>query len=350
METINQINNFQNSKNDIAQNCGGANIGYQINNYFNAHNIYSINQNKYLEHFIDKSSSLISMKIEKKYVIDFYFYFLSNFRKENNFGKSLNEYINFQKGELKRKDYLEKKILEIKEYERKRHYKLKFELEESLNNFYFDDNNIRKKLYNELDSNLEKKSDIINGTLSFIETWDFEILVFINHLIKTDFELFINSASNELLFHALGFLFYTNNNINIDYNIYLYGDEIEVFYDYNVKTVRDIFDFIIENREKRNIDFVKYITSNPKNFYQYKQYFKINKFLISMKEIENKIIFDEKIISEIISNPIKLKEINILADEYERKKNQEAIIDQEILLNYLEELPIIKSVMSLINK
>ncbi|MDD3009524.1 MAG: hypothetical protein PHQ70_11770 [Arcobacter sp.] len=338
METINQVNNFQNSENETAQNYNGANISYQVNNYFNADNIYSINQNKYLEHFINGNFSLRNMKFGKEYVIDFYFYFLSNFTKENDFEKSLNEYINFQKIEQKNEDNLEKKILKIKEYEKEKYYRLKLELEELPSNFCFNNNNVRRKLIYEITNNLQKKIDVIKDNLSFIKNWDFEILFFINHLIKTDFESFINSNNNELLFHALGFLFYTNNNININQNIYLYDNEVEILYDYNVRIVEDIFNFIIENKDKKNINFLKYITSNPKNIYRYKQYFKIKEFLIKLKEIESNINFDEETINKIILNKNKLKKINKIINEFKKRYKKIDITTSdgidEMKLNY----------------
>jgi len=333
---------------NITQN--GDIIENQVNNYFNADNIYLIYQNKYLEYFSNYYPSLKSMKIGKAYIIDFYFYFLSNFAKENDFEKVLNEYINSQKKELEKEDYLQKEILKIKKDIREEYYRLKVELEESLSNSYFNDNHVRRKLIYEINSNLQKKSDVIKNTLSFISNWDFEILFFINYLIKTDFKLFINSSNDELLFHAVGFLFYSNNKIKINQTVHFYDNEISIYENYNVDIVNEIFNFLIENKDKRNIDFIKHITTNFKNIYEYKQYFKIKKFLIRMKEIEQKIIFDEKDIDEIILNPIKLERINILIDEYERDKNQEIIIDNEVLLYLLGELPLVKSVVSILEE
>ncbi len=349
----NQNNNFQNSENGTGQNFNNTNISYQVNNYFNPDNptnsLYLSNQNKYLEYFINRNNSLKNMRFDKSYIIDFYFYFLSNFTKENNFEKSLNDYLLNEKKEKLKKNNIKKHLSFIKKLkEEEEHNELEFFLKEHFNSdklvFIFDKREKEKNLIKEIESESQKKLHAIKNTLSFIEKWDNEMYFFINYLIKTDFELFINSNNDELLFHAIGFLFYSNNSLYI--RKFLEEDSNYYYSCYNIRKVEEIYEFIVKNRNRTNKKFIKDIVLNPKKIYEYEQYDRINNFLETFKTQFN--INDKINIIEIISNPDKLEEINKIMDKYEQNKSRQEI--NEIISKYANNLPFMESLRCLIEK
>lgn len=328
---------------------GTGNIGQQINifNTNSKESLYLVNQNKYLEYFINGNNFLRNMQFDKLYVIDFYFYFLSNFTKENNFEKVLNNYLLSEKKEKLKKNNIKKHLSFIKKLKKEKDNEWEVFLKEHFNSdkqdFIFDESEEEQNLIKEIESDSQKKLDMIKDTLSFIKNWDYEMYFFINYLIKTDFELFINSNDDELLFHAIGFLFYSNNSLYTS-KIINFNSEILVNsnYYYNVREVEETYKFIIENRDRRNKKFIKDIVLNPKKIYEYKQYDRVKNFLEEFN-IGYKIN-----INEIISNIDKLKEVNKIIDEYEKNKSQEEV--NEIILNYVENLPLMESLMCIINK
>lgn len=348
MKTINQINNFQNSENSTAQNFNDAKIGYQVNNYFNPDNsinsLYLSNQNRYSKYFIQ------SIKFQEDYIIDFYFYFLSNFTKENNFEKVLNNYLLSEKKKKFKKSNIKKNIFFIKKLKKEEHNELEIFFKEYFNldkeDFIFDESKEEQNLIKEIENNSQKKHDVIKHTLSFINDWDYEMYFFINYLIQTDFELFINSNDDELLFHSIGVLFYSNNSLHINKNVNVTGMLIDGDYCHNVNEVKEIYKFIIENRNRINKKLIKDIVLNSKKIYEYKQYNRIKNFLETFKTQFN--INDEININEIISNLPKLEEINKIIDKYEKNKSEKEA--NEMILNYAENLPLMESLICFIKK
>lgn len=352
MEIINQNNNFQNSENGTGQNFNNTNISYQVNNYFNLDNqtnsLYLSHQNKYLEYFINRNNSLRNMRFDKSYIIDFYFYFLSNFNKENNFEKSLTDYLLNEKKEKLKKNNIKKYLSFVKKLKKEEHNKLEFFLKEHFNSeklvFIFDESEEEKNLIKEIENNSQKKLYAIKDTLSFIKNWDYEMYFFIHYLIQTDFELFINSNDDELLFHAIGFLFYSNNGLCISKFLEEYSD-----YYYNISKVEEIYEFIIKNRNRANKKFINDIILNhqdiTKNIKEIKQYNRIKNFV---EIFETQFNMNEININEIISNPDKLEEINKIIDEYEHNKSQQEI--NEMILKYTNNLPLMESLRFFIEK
>ena len=79
-----------------------------------------------------------------------------------------------------------------------------------------------------LDALIESDADIVECDFVKFEEETEEI----NEVEETDFELFINSNDDELLFHAIGFLFYSNNGLCISKFLEEYSD-----YYYNISKV-----------------------------------------------------------------------------------------------------------------
>ena len=181
-------------------------------------------------------------------------------------------------------------------------------------------------------------SDNLEKELFFIKNWDYEMYFFIHYLIQTDFKIFIDSNDDELLFHAIGFLFYSANNlyINRTINNYYYEDYLEIYEsidDYNIKKVKEIYEFIIKNKSERNIDSIKYIVSN--HIINYGEFFKIKNFMTKIKICNPNINFNEQTINKIILNKSKLKKINEIIYKLDK---EEYICDEEgidvMMLNY----------------
>ena len=196
------------------------------------------NKNKYIQSFKSTSPSLRSIYEES--IKDFYFYFLTNLKNKKNFfsstdyeyesnfiekydfNKALSDYIFKNQEKEFEKDNFDKRLLYVKEKIEKEHTNfVKFTDENFSNednaksktdNFYFYEEKEKQNLIKEIIEHSQKQFEHIYNHLSFIQYWDNDMYFFINYLIKTDFELFINSNNDELLYHAIGFLVYSNNN------------------------------------------------------------------------------------------------------------------------------------------
>lgn len=311
----------------------------KINKFENNNNIQEyfieVNKNKYIQsfNFSFSQTSIKSIGIREGYfILDFYFYFLSNFKNKPNFDKSLSEYI-FKSQSIKlKKDNLKINISNIKELEKEKNYEINETLEEYFDNgkkadkikFNFDEDKKEQNLIEKIIENLKEKFEIISDTLNLIRNWDKDLIFFINHLIKTDFELFINSGDDELLYHAIGFLVYSNNDLYISKVIELdnsYSKIIENFYDYNLTIVDDIYGFFIENKETINKNIIKDVILNPEKLDKLKKYKIIEKYF---KRIRKEVTHEE--IHKIIIDSIKFENIYKALKELETKEKNNEIL------------------------
>lgn len=335
---------------------GTGNIGQQIN-VFNTSSKSSLylNQYKYKEYFINHEYSSLETLGEKEgyFILDFYFYFLSVFPKNSNFDKTLSEYIFTYQNTMLKKQNIENNVSDIDTY-----YKT---LD---NDMYYSKEDYIKEIINIS----QTKFEIINEKLSFIKNLDIDLLYFIKYITETKLELFINSNDDELLLHAIGFLFYSNNNLYINENLlphhfddyYSYRDISE----YNIKKVREIYYIIIENEELRNISMIEYIIKNNDKLEKLKQYKKIKNFfkeigldVINIYEKDETIKIGYEIMHkdmiDLIIDGNKLNRLNELIDTFENKKlDLKNKIEDEIKYNlfiHSEKCSIIEIIFDLLN-
>ncbi len=219
------------------------NINY-IQEYF-----IETKKDRYIQNFKDNNSSLMLI-IGNEYIADFYFDFLTNLKSKKNFfsttdyeyesyfierydfNKALSDYIfENQQKEFEKKNF-EIRLLSIKEEKEAEHEYFIKDIEEFFpqqknetkkdeiklknNDFNFDEEKEKQNLIKEIIEHSQKQFEHIYNHLSFIQHWDNDMYFFINFLIKTDFELFINSGDDELLYHAIGFLVYSKNSLHTD--------------------------------------------------------------------------------------------------------------------------------------
>ena len=248
------------------------------------------NKNKYIQSFKSTSPSLRSIYEES--IKDFYFYFLTNLKNKKNFfsstdyeyesnfiekydfNKALSDYIFKNQEKEFEKDNFDKRLLYVKEKIEKEHTNfVKFTDENFSNednaksktdNFNFDEEKEKQNLIKEIIEHSQKQFEDIYNQLSFIQYWDNDMYFFINYLIKTDFELFINSGDDELLYHAVGFLVYSNNGLHIS--------KVVNFDDSYSEIVNDMYDFFIHSKDKINKNIIKDIISNPEKLNELKKY------------------------------------------------------------------------------
>ena len=315
-------------------------INFEATNYIK-NNFMTINKNKYIQSFKSTSSSLRS--IYEEYIKDFYFYFLSNLKNKKNFfsstdyeyesnliekydfNKALSDYIFKNQEKEFEKDNFDKRLLYVKEKIEKEHTNfVKFTDENFSNednaksktdNFYFYEEKEKQNLIKEIIEHSQKQFEHIYNHLSFIQYWDNDMYFFINYLIKTDFELFINSNNDELLYHAIGFLVYSNNNFK----------EEDILYDNKVSVVNEIYGYFSENKNEINKELIKEISLKFEKLYEFKNYKKISEYL---KKINKELSKEE--IYKIILEPKKLEKINKEIEEFERNKFGEKILENLI--------------------
>lgn len=292
------------------------------------------NKNRYIQSF--NFSYLKSIDIRERYfILDFYFYFLSNFFNESNFDKALSEY-RFKSEKIKfKRDNIKVNISNIKDLQKDENNQLNKIIVEYFTNdednnidFKFDPEKEEQYLIEKILENENEKFKIISNILNFIRNWDKDMIFFINHLIKTDFELFINSGNDELLYHAIGFLVYSNNDLYISKVVNFddsYSKIIEDFYDYNLTKVDDIYDFFIQNKDKINKDIIKDVILNPEKLDELKKYKIIEKYF---KKIKQEVTEQE--IHKIIADTIEFEKIDTKLKEIVTKE-----INDEIMNNLL---------------
>lgn len=316
MKTINQVNNFQNSKNGTAQNFTDANIVNQINNIsFSREEIYTslnlsldqknkINQDKYIKDFKDAfqylNIEITSNMFFSKYnfILDFYFNFLVSLEisfpsKDNSFDKAFDNCL-YEFILKNQSDGIDTETLLI----------------------FLNQNSEEKIKKEDLEKDIVKKKFVcISNSLCFIRNWGDDMYLFINYLIKEDFELFINSNNEELLYHAIGFLVYSNN-----------IDEKD-----NLLKVDNIYEYFGKNKHKINKEAIKNIVSDFDAFIKLQikedeeeEYF----FMKTYRELPHTIHKQEKLLNELEKNMIKKEEIKAQKRELQEKNNQ---IKKEIL-------------------
>lgn len=321
----------------------------KINNFENNNTIqeYFIetNKNKYIQSFnfsySQASTSIKNIAIAEGYfILDFYFYFLSNFFNESNFDKSLSEY-RFKAEKLKlKRDNVKINISKIKDLKKEENNELNkiiveyFSYDKDNNiDFKFDEEKEEQYLIEKILENENQKLNIISNILGFIRNWDKDMIFFINHLIKTDFELFINSGNDELLYHAIGFLVYSNNDLYISKVLNFddsYSKIIEDFYDYNLTKVDDIYDFFIQNKDKINKNIIKDVIVNSEKLDELKKYKIIEKYF---KRIKQEVTEEE--IDKIITDSIEFEKIDKKLKEIITKERNDEIMNN--LLNLQKE-------------
>ena len=120
----------------------------------------------------------------------------------------------------------------------------------------------------------------------------------------------INSNNDELLYHAIGFLVYSNNNFK----------EEDILYDNKVSVVNEIYGYFSENKNEINKELIKEISLKFEKLYEFKNYKKISEYL---KKINKELSKEE--IYKIILEPKKLEKINKEIEEFERNKFGEGI-------------------------
>lgn len=299
------------------------------------------NKNKYIQSFKSTSPSLRSIYEES--IKDFYFYFLTNLKNKKNFfsstdyeyesnliekydfNKALSDYIfknqekefekgNFDKRLLYVKEKLEKEHTDFIEFTDK-NFSNKYNAKSKTDNFNFDEEKEKQNLIKEIIEHSQKQFEHIYNHLSFIQYWDNDMYFFIDYLIKTDFELFINSNNDELLYHAIGFLVYSNNNFK----------EEDILYDNKVSVVNEIYGYFSENKNEINKELIKEISLDFEKLYEFKNYKKISEYL---KKINKELSKEE--IYKIILEPKKLEKINKEIEEFERNKFGEKILENLI--------------------
>ena len=318
----------------------GKIINFEATNYIK-NNFMTINKNKYIQSFKSTSSSLRS--IYEEYIKDFYFYFLSNLKNKKNFFSStdyeyesnLIEKYDFQKAisyyifKNQEKEFekgnFDKRLLYVKEKIEKEHTNFVKFTDENFSNednaksktdtFNFDEEKEKQNLIKEIIEHSQKQFEHIYNHLSFIQYWDNDMYFFINYLIKTDFELFINSNNDELLYHAIGFLVYSNNNFK----------EEDILYDNKVSVVNEIYGYFSENKNEINKELIKEISLKFEKLDEFKNYKKISEYL---KKINKELSKEE--IYKIILEPKKLEKINKEIEEFERNKFGEKILENLI--------------------
>lgn len=325
----------------------------KINNFENNNSIqeYFIEtkKNKYIQNFKNNNSSL-KFVAENEYITDFYFNFLTNLKNKKNFfsttdyeyesyfiekydfNKALSDYVfenqqkEFEKFEIRLLSIKEEKEAEheyfIKNIEeffpQQKNETKKDEIKLKNNDFNFDKEKEKQNLIKEIIEHSQKQFEHIYNHLSFIQHWDNDMYFFINFLIKTDFELFINSGDDELLYHAIGFLVYSNNNFK----------EEDILCDNKVSVVNEIYEYFNKNKNEINKKLIKDISLDFEKLYEFKKYKKISEYL---KKINKELSKEE--IYKIILQPKKFEKMNKEIEEFDRNE-----FGKEILKNLVENI------------
>ncbi|MCT7472945.1 hypothetical protein [Aliarcobacter cryaerophilus] len=318
----------------------GEIINFETTNYIK-YNFMKINKDKYIQNF--KSISLSIRSIYEESIKDFYFYFLSNLKNKKNFfsstdyeyesnliekydfNKALSDYIFKNQEKEFEKGNFDKRLLYVKEKLEKEHTNFIEFTDKNFSNednarsktdtFNFDEEKEKQNLIKEIIEHSQKQFEHIYNHLSFIQYWDNDMYFFINYLIKTDFELFINSNNDELLYHAIGFLVYSNNNFQ----------EEDILYDNKISVVNEIYGYFSENKNEINKELIKEISLKFEKLDEFKNYKRISEYL---KKINKELSKEE--IYKIILEPKKLEKINKEIEEFERNKFGEKILENLI--------------------
>lgn len=247
-------------------------------------------------------------------VSDFYFYFLSNLKNnnlsskldfltnsnyiENNyFIESLSSYISQIQS-----DKFNINIFPKESEETKHEYITLIQ-----NNLQMESSNKSSKeiIQNYIHETIKVSETNLNtifNNLSFIQNWDNDMMFFIDYLIQSDFELFINSNNHELLYHAIGYLVYSNMQFN----------EKDILYNRKIDIVNYIYEYFIDNKSDINKELIKEISFNFESFFNFKNYKEISEYFKNTKRESSK-----EEIYKIISSPKKYNELLKEMKQYE---------------------------------
>lgn len=261
------------------------NINY-IQEYF-----IETKKDRYIQNFKDNNSSLMLI-IGNEYIAHFYFDFLTNLKSKKNFFSTTDyEYESYiiERYDFNKalSDYIFKN--QVKEFEKKG----------------------KQNSIEEIIEYSQKQFEHIYNHLSFIQKWDNDMYFFINYLIKTDFQLFINSNNDELLYHAIGFLVYSKNGLHTD-------------------KIEEIFKFFRENKDKINNNIIKDIILNPEKLNELKKYKIIEKYFTKIKQEVT-----EEEIHRIILDSVEFEKIDKELEEIVTKERNDESINN--LLNLQNE-------------
>ncbi len=233
-------------------------------------------------------------------ISDFYFYFLSNLKNDNSF---LN--INFLSNSncIDNNYFIEALSSYISQIQSN-----KFDIDIFPRKLHNNTHSYKSLIKNYLESKSSNESYIQNmedyiketikdseinfnyifNNLSFIQNWDNDMLFFIDYLIQTDFELFINSNNDKLLYHAIGYLVYSN----------MHFDKKDIFYNNKITVVNEIYEYFINNKNDINKELIKDISFNLDVLFDFKKYKEISEYFKNIKRESSK----EEIYKIISSN------------------------------------------------
>lgn len=166
------------------------------------------NSKIYLDSFTTNFNYL-KLSTSHSIFIDFYFYFLFKLKENNNLFKEqfnnllntllhdylMNKYIKTISDEENMKKLIEKKLKELEE----------------LADIYIASNfDVRNKILN--DFKYQNNSDLrdIQIHLHCFKLWTDEMMMYLDYILKNNLEIFLDSGSEELIYHAIGFNIYLN--------------------------------------------------------------------------------------------------------------------------------------------
>lgn len=183
----------------------------------------------YLNSFIESQSSLSEPHVHDEFR-DFYFNFLANFGKIDfpfninvlGIQSLLTHYLyQYQTQEIKKSldtnninQELENKKSEIEDAIINSSGKLKKDLEKSKKDFQQEVE--KKEIIDDIFSKNEKDFDLVILHFNTFTRWNNDIYYFLELVKKDDFDYFINSKNDELLYQAIGYLVYNSSkNLNM---------------------------------------------------------------------------------------------------------------------------------------
>lgn len=235
-----------------------------------------------IEHFVDKNLSLYSKSFEVANSLlhksptrdefkDFYFYFLINLKKIN-FSFDINlsgihsllTHFLYQYQMKKLKESLKKDIInqEIEEF--------KIDLNELINNSnaqeireleknHLTDDKIQEQI---IENMFSRNKSNLKGVMKYYDTfnlWNNDIYHFLMLMEKDNFDYFINSKNDELLYQAIGFLVYSSSSENFE--VY---EKLDL--------ISSIFHYFIFNRDlisSKNVkEHIKKRFEEPESFFE----------------------------------------------------------------------------------
>ena len=171
---------------------------------------------------------------------------------------------------------------------------------------YEKDNNLNKTTknteeYYSIKKVIEKKQGIFNyifKTLSFVQLWTEDMYIFLDFLIKNEFEFFINADNNELTYHSIGFLVYCNE------------DAMELSIVDRVELITKTYNYFRYNKKLINLNNIKnHILlrfSNPNKFNKFNDEIINHEKILEEKESTKKA---KEMFDFFSNNPIKVDKL-----------------------------------------